>query len=795
MRAFAIIGVMAALALLALALRHSGPDTRAAATGAAQPPAAAVLQGDVDCSGIVDSIDALQVLRSVASLPVSADCLAAAGDVDCSTQADSIDGLLILRFVASLSVNTPAGCTAIGQPLEGGGTPTPGPDAPTSFNLIDQAVANGEIDEETALTYKVFALFEDNRLPDQYKGQSREDLDADVLSELSSGFNSLSSSAKATLQPFLLPPTAPGSWYDLRYSAGASVAAEGPSPTPSTIECPSTKYTGVPTENGKAIVWWQERFPEDQAKAEEIAAAIDSEIWSAETGLMGREPLSDEEFTKGVNDGRFDIFLIDMEDRGETIGFILPATRFSECPKTPVFIYINRLNPKLKVTAAHELFHAIQAAVQPFLDSCSSLHWLGESTATWAQDYVYPDDNREHERTTYFDNPSASLGDTIDDQEYGAYIFFLYLARKYNPNLIAEAWARVEQDLFRNVLNGVIPGGFSERWPEFVLYNWNRPPVDFYEQWDGVTAGAASRGLNAPQIGQPEAKEFVNIELQGGSEAKYEPQYPQLRDLTAQYYHFKVTDPAVKLVEVANPYDSPSQWVNVQALILLAGEDWKVEDWTGSTGHSYCLDQTDSHLEEIVIIVSNSHWDTGSPYLSPEFTHPLAIASDSCGWTGSTTYTRSWSGTSAAATAPVTTRTLTVTGENLKFEPSANVAAAQQTYQLVSGTLTWQYSVTYRPSPGVTCVAGANETAQLSPGAATLTVQPGANGGSYSGAGSTNTTGMAHGKCNESGQPFSEDFGFSDWFATGPQPRSFTGDTIAGQYEMSNSQYGWTFQR
>jgi hypothetical protein len=71
-----------------------------------------VLPGDADCDADIDSVDALQVLRSTAALPVNADCLAAA-NVDCDKNIDSVDALAILRALAGLPNNTPEGCPGV----------------------------------------------------------------------------------------------------------------------------------------------------------------------------------------------------------------------------------------------------------------------------------------------------------------------------------------------------------------------------------------------------------------------------------------------------------------------------------------------------------------------------------------------------------------------------------------------------------------------------------------------------------------------------------------------------------
>jgi hypothetical protein len=77
----------------------------------------APIAGDIDCSSELSAVDALHVLRYVAQLPGTPDCLFAA-DVQCDNDRDAVDALLILRHVASLAPTiTPPGCPGIGQPL------------------------------------------------------------------------------------------------------------------------------------------------------------------------------------------------------------------------------------------------------------------------------------------------------------------------------------------------------------------------------------------------------------------------------------------------------------------------------------------------------------------------------------------------------------------------------------------------------------------------------------------------------------------------------------------------------
>ncbi|HSP55038.1 MAG TPA: hypothetical protein VLS25_05565, partial [Dehalococcoidia bacterium] len=67
-----------------------------------------------DCNGRVDSVDALRVLRHVASLPPDPACIDA-GNVKCDDGLSAVDALFILRYVAHLPNNIPSGCGPIGE--------------------------------------------------------------------------------------------------------------------------------------------------------------------------------------------------------------------------------------------------------------------------------------------------------------------------------------------------------------------------------------------------------------------------------------------------------------------------------------------------------------------------------------------------------------------------------------------------------------------------------------------------------------------------------------------------------
>ena len=79
------------------------------------------------------------------------------------------------------------------------------------------------------------------------------------------------------------------------------------------------------------------------------------------------------------------------------------------------------------MTAAHEFFHAVQAAYDWFEDA-----WFMESTAAWMEDEVYTDinDNLQYLTSSPLRHPEVPLdfGNTDDFYLYGAWIWWRFLS-------------------------------------------------------------------------------------------------------------------------------------------------------------------------------------------------------------------------------------------------------------------------------------------------------------------------------------------------------------------------------
>ncbi|GAA1139522.1 hypothetical protein GCM10009606_18960 [Nocardioides aquiterrae] len=169
----------------------------------------------------------------------------------------------------------------------------------------------------------------------------------------------------------------------------------------------------------------------------------------------------------------------------------------------------------LQVTAAHELFHAVQFAYDYYEDA-----WFMEATATWAEDELYDDvnDNLQYLAQSPLTQPDRSMDhfENLGVRQYGDWIFFRYLTERYPdaqgglPTLVREAWELADgakggpdEYSIRAVADTLAARGTTMRdaWVRFA--DANRRPGTSYDE------GRANR--------YPEGRLSGRVSLTGGS--------------------------------------------------------------------------------------------------------------------------------------------------------------------------------------------------------------------------------------------------------------------------------------
>jgi hypothetical protein len=170
-------------------------------------------------------------------------------------------------------------------------------------------------------------------------------------------------------------------------------------------------------------------------------------VWRAEVGRLGFRPPPGDGRRGG--DGRFDVYLKELGSQG-LYGYCAPEYRVpglrhvasGYCVLDNDFARSQYgANPRvsLRVTAAHEFFHAIQFGYDFREDP-----WLLESTATWMEERVADgaNDNRRYLPYGQVARPGTSLDlfDPSGHNQYGNWAFWEYLSQRFGNGVVRAVW-------------------------------------------------------------------------------------------------------------------------------------------------------------------------------------------------------------------------------------------------------------------------------------------------------------------------------------------------------------------
>ncbi|MFQ6091767.1 MAG: MXAN_6640 family putative metalloprotease [bacterium] len=317
----------------------------------------------------------------------------------------------------------------------------------TRFSAIDEAYDRGEIDYETALVQKVYALFRPQRLQARFKveGLRPEKCATPLFLEIRNSWSGLSETARITLGPYLLRPTEPEEQetYGHAYTTDAEyfdtpsglfkiwyVTTTDDAPDLSDIE----PADGVPD--------WVNRCGE-----------IFDHVWAKEIDQMGyRQPPQDGSwYPEGEDyggDSKYDVYI---EDLGRSIfGYTQSEQRVSGRSMTSYIVIDNDYEwypsynrgrepiDGAKVTAAHEFFHAIHFGYDAV--ETSDQYWM-EMSSTWMEDVVYDDvDDYLKYLKSFFDHPEWSLDYFSGLYPYGASVWVIFLSENYGQDIVRKIW-------------------------------------------------------------------------------------------------------------------------------------------------------------------------------------------------------------------------------------------------------------------------------------------------------------------------------------------------------------------
>ena len=193
----------------------------------------------------------------------------------------------------------------------------------------------------------------------------------------------------------------------------------------------------------------------------ETTAGVLEDVWQKEVVKYGyRPPKSDLTSASHGPDGRIDVYLADIGDDGlfgycatddpDLLDGIYPPWDGSAYCVLDNDYSAAQFGTRssgligLRVTAAHEFFHAIQFSYDALEDL-----WFMESTAVWMEDEVFDNinDNRVYLRTS-----SMAQGDVPIDYArgfflYGNWIFIRFLTEYFGSRAVRDAWELADGSL------------------------------------------------------------------------------------------------------------------------------------------------------------------------------------------------------------------------------------------------------------------------------------------------------------------------------------------------------------
>lgn len=235
------------------------------------------------------------------------------------------------------------------------------------------------------------------------------------------------------------------------------------------------------------VHWVPSTSDEAGAKWASKTLRVMKAVWRKEVGGMGyRRPVKDGRI--GGKGGKFDVYLKDVGSEG-LYGYCAPEylvrgyqrVANGYCVLDNDFArsqYGAKPVKSLKVTAAHEFFHAIQFGYDYREDP-----WLMEATATWIEERFADgiNDNRQYlgdsqVKLTYVPLDTFNANRSF---QYGNWVFFEFLNKRYGTGIVKKIWKRIGQ--YRNdgktySIDGVkrsIPGStsFKQLYTQFAAAN------------------------------------------------------------------------------------------------------------------------------------------------------------------------------------------------------------------------------------------------------------------------------------------------------------------------------------
>jgi hypothetical protein len=573
----------------------------------------------------------------------------------------------------------------------------------------------GRLSKAKAVLFGLLALRGDKRVPAELKGglggPSGEEA---AIMAAANSLPGLPAGVRKQVLAFLVPPRGQGSaWAPAPKKTSHSKRRQASAASAATLDCRGYAkldrgyfegnlypWRGVPTSDGKAIVWYQVNADLKDVEAQDHATALRyaaelPKIWTKLTTEFGA-PLSDgNQACFHGPDGRYDVYVdsavVSIESRfakgvlALTIPYPANGTGTS-CSLRPSWITIR--NDLSNWALAHEFMHALQFSHRT-ADCTGAIAWWTEGSASWAGDFVYPDDNHERQFPRLVAHP---LGSELVKLDYDAWPFWMMLQRTQGTGVLRSIFTQLQTQRTIPAVNAAIPGGFADQLPRFFLHAFNQSPIGDagfaipqsfldWDKWSQTPSLPASTSLGLGML----PADTLTLPSQRADG------FPALS--VGAYHRVNIPDPAVRAITFTNDL-SGKPGAHVDALLHMADGSWKLADWTANRTVTLCRDRAGEDVRGLVIVSTN----TGTSPLGA-FTHTLKVGS-TCPFPQrfDGTWTRVYTDPSRGSWTETIHGTATYVRDP-SFPPEADTES-QVPYDVQTSTVNWTVSGSQDPGTG-----------------------------------------------------------------------------------------------
>lgn len=463
----------------------------------------------------------------------------------------------------------------------------------SSWAKIEADRNAGKLAPAKALLYELYALDTDRRLPKRYRGTGN--LPSSVIfASLAAIFPTLSPAEQATILPYTLQPRyRQSAWAPGGSSASASAEA---APDCDNLRDVQGAWAGV--EANHAWFWYRPGRSAAHARARSLAREFEGKIWPKLTSNFKTVDDASAAPCDPAGDSKVDIYLVAPGDGGlgDNRGVTPPVMIGDPCGPLPSFVVIPE--GARRSVLAHEFMHVIQ---WNFKVACERAPAWTEGTATWAEDFVYPRDQREHEYAFGIQVPFVSMIAPNTQVGYHAWTFWYSLFKKDGVDGIKRVFDALATHDFAGALEAGPSDGLREAWKRYARQVWNQTPIGasgFSEArsfkdsaWDsfGVKPGVVDAPIS---IGSESKKEFtLATSIQS--------------PLSTFFHDVRIDDRKVRHLRFDNG-DAGRPDAAVQAFLKLANGRWRYEDWSARQSVSFCRDKPEEDVVRMIVATSNT---------------------------------------------------------------------------------------------------------------------------------------------------------------------------------------------